>query len=90
MRLDCPCCGPRDLREFLYVGDAWRPSPALSDDAGVWAAYVYARRNPRGAHQEYWQHLYGCRQMLKVRRDTQTHVVEAVALVGPHAAEGSR
>lgn len=89
MRLDCPCCGLRDLREFLYVGDAERLVPSLSDDSETWAAYVFERRNPRGPHLEYWQHIHGCRQMLRVRRDTATHVVDEVALVGPHAAEGS-
>ena len=90
MQLDCPCCGVRDLREFAYLGDAERPTPALSDDEATWLAYVYARRNPRGAHLEYWQHVHGCRQVLRVCRDTVTHVIYEVALVGPYAAEGGR
>lgn len=90
MQLDCPCCGSRDLREFSYLGDAERTTPALSDDAETWAAYVYERRNPRGPHLEYWQHVHGCRQVLRVRRNTQTHVIEAVELVGPHASEDAQ
>lgn len=85
MLLDCPCCGARDVREFLYMGDAARPVPALADDAERWGSYVYERRNPRGAHIEHWQHVHGCRQVLRVRRDTQTHVIEQVSLVGPYA-----
>ncbi|MCL4187064.1 MAG: sarcosine oxidase subunit delta [Rhodobacteraceae bacterium] len=87
MRIPCPTCGPRDLREFTYIGDALRSAPALEADADTWAAYVYTRRNPRGEHLEYWQHSHGCRQFLRVRRDTATHVIHAAACVGPHATE---
>ncbi|MDA0923058.1 MAG: sarcosine oxidase subunit delta [Proteobacteria bacterium] len=90
MLLECPCCGARDLREFVYMGDAGRAVPQLSDGAETWAAYVYERRNPRGLHLEHWQHVHGCRQLLRVIRDTQTHVIDQVALIGPYAAEAGQ
>ena len=89
MRIDCPACGARDLREFVYLGDALRPPPALDAEAEVWAAYVYDRRNPCGPHAEHWQHAHGCRQVLRVERDTATHVVASVAVVGPFAESGA-
>lgn len=81
MRLTCPLCGARDLREFAYRGDAvlaGRPAP----DAGAAAfhAYLHLRANPAGPHDELWHHEGGCRAWLRVRRDTTTHAILAVAL----------
>jgi len=84
MRIRCPWCGERDHAEFAYGGDAGLVRPAdphaLSD--GAWHAYIYLRDNPAGPHDEFWQHIGGCRAWLKVRRDTTTHAVLATG--GPH------
>lgn len=40
--------------------------------------YVYFRENPQGRHEEWWHHVQGCRQVLKVVRDTMTHEVISV------------
>lgn len=81
MLIPCPHCGPRDVTEFTYGGDASvrrpREPDALSDEQ--WAQYVYLRDNPRGAHDELWQHTAGCRRWIAVRRDTLTHDVVAAA-----------
>lgn len=76
MRLSCPICGERDLREFAYCGDAKlmaRPAP----DAGAEAFHDYLniRDNPAGPHAELWHHEMGCRAWLRVVRDTRTHAV---------------
>jgi len=42
--------------------------------------YVYLRDNPRGHHLEYWHHVAGCRQWIRVQRDTLTHRLGAVGL----------
>ena len=57
MLIACPYCGPRDLSEFTYQGDATRtrPDPASTDQA-AWNAYVYDRVNTAGDHAEFWQH----------------------------------
>jgi heterotetrameric sarcosine oxidase delta subunit len=84
MLIPCPVCGPRDHEEFAYGGDATVVRPAIDEkDAARWAAYVYDRSNPRGAHEEHWHHLHGCRQWMTVTRDTQTHKVSGARLVGP-------
>lgn len=80
MLIPCPYCGPRDLAEYTYQGDATRtrPDPASTDPA-AWHDYVYQRANPAGDHREFWQHSGGCRQHLVVVRNTLTHKIESVA-----------
>jgi heterotetrameric sarcosine oxidase delta subunit len=77
MLIPCPFCGPREHSEFAYGGDATIRRPREPEPAWgpAWQAYVYERANPRGPHQEYWQHILGCRQWLVVTRDTATHEV---------------
>jgi len=68
------------VTEFTYGGaDLARPSdPGNADDA-QWINYVYMRDNPRGPHDEVWQHSAGCRRWIAVRRNTLTHDVIATA-----------
>ena len=49
-------------------------NPELATDED-WFDYIYVRDNPRGIHQEYWQHIAGCRSHVKVLRNTLTHEV---------------
>jgi heterotetrameric sarcosine oxidase delta subunit len=82
----CPWCGERDHTEFTYGADANVTRPAATASARDWVEYVYFRDNPRGLHVEYWHHVQGCRQWLRVTRNTMTHeitqVVSASALSG--------
>ena len=75
--ITCPWCGPRAQIEFAYGGDAGvvRPANPEAVSAGEWLDHVYLRDNPRGPHDEWWQHSAGCRAWVKVRRDTWTHRV---------------
>ena len=79
MRIPCPHCGPRDVREFSYLGDATlrRPEPTAADALEQFTAYVYLRDNPAGPHQELWYHGFGCQAWLVVTRDTRTHAIAA-------------
>ncbi len=87
LRIDCPCCGPRDHDEFRYGGDASVPRPPHEErDPEAWYRYVFVRANPRGAHRELWQHVMGCRQWLIVERDTATHAILGVRLARGAAA----
>ena len=85
MRIPCPLCGPRDLREFTPRGHAVgldRPEgEAWSDD---WHDYVHLRENPAGRTAELWYHGGGCGAWLVVDRDTVTHEVHGARL----ASEG--
>lgn len=80
MRIPCPHCGERDVREFVYLGDATAARPS-SDDPSAAARYVefvYVRTNPAGKHREFWYHGSGCQAWLVVTRDTTTHEITAV------------
>jgi len=91
IRIPCPYCGLRDHDEFVYMGDAGRARPTIgaeASDAGLWLAYAYDRANPRGPHLEFWQHLHGCRAIVKLLRDTETHRVLAAGLPGEALSAG--
>ena len=74
LRIMCPCCGERDYTEFTYGGDASRERPAYdSANRQAWYSYVFLFDNPKGRHQEFWQHVHGCRQWLVLERNTATN-----------------
>lgn len=84
LQIPCSYCGERDYTEFTYGGDAKmaRPThPAEASDAD-WEAFLYQRANPAGEHFEYWHHSFGCRQWLKVTRNTLTHEIDGAARHG--------
>ena len=81
MRLTCPFCGERDLREFTCRGSAkLLARPAAEEGPEAFHDYLDLRRNPAGPHAELWQHAGGCRAWLRVVRDTVSHAVLEVAL----------
>ncbi|KAA9010252.1 sarcosine oxidase subunit delta [Histidinibacterium aquaticum] len=73
MRLPCPHCGERDLREFTYKG-ADLPLPEGPDWGPDWEAYLHLRRNPAGETRDLWYHG-PCGSWLSVTRNTATHAV---------------
>ena len=75
----CPWCGARDHVEYTYGGDATRQWPSADITDQQWLDWLYLRDNPRGAHVEWWHHTSGCRQWIKVKRDTLTHAISATA-----------
>ena len=81
MLIPCPYCGPRDVAEFTYQGDAnrVRPEPG-STDAEAWNVYVYDRLNSAGDHREIWQHSGGCRAHIVLTRSTLTHAISSASL----------
>jgi len=88
--INCPWCGPREEAEFHYGGQAHVPypdNPAELDDE-TWARYVFFRDNPKGPFAERWVHSAGCRRWFNAVRDTQTHQLIRVYLVGP-VSQGS-
>ena len=91
MRIPCPYCGARDAHEFAYLGDATvrRPDPAAPDADETFLAYAYERENPDGVHQEYWYHGAGCRQWLRVARNTRTHEILSVSFARAATQEGT-
>jgi len=68
-----------------------RPAdPEQASDA-EWADYLFYRDNHKGLHYERWLHSFGCRQWFNVARDTVTHEISEVYLMGeqPASRKGS-
>lgn len=78
LRIHCPWCGLRDHDEFTLWGDASRAFPSLDAAREHWVQAVYARPNPRGETQEFFQHTLGCRRWLVVTRNNVNHEVMSV------------
>lgn len=89
MRIDCPQCGERDIREFSYRGDAVgmeRPAPDAGPEA--WDVFVHLRENPAGATRDLWYHEGGCMGWVVVSRDTTNHQISSVQMVS--GAKGTK
>lgn len=81
MLIPCPCCGPRDRREFTYTGHAVamdRPGPDAGE--GAWDDYLHLRDNPAGPTRDLWYHD-PCGTWAVVERDTLNHRVTGSAAV---------
>ena len=81
MRINCPICGMRDMREFTYKGAAL-DRPAAEAGPEPWDDYVHLRENPAGPAHELWYHGAGCTAWIEVTRDTRTHAMIKSKLVG--------
>lgn len=81
MRLNCPLCGERDLREFVYQGAASMSERPSGADRAVWSDWLHLRDNPAGMTRDLWYHEAGCCGWLVVERDTLTHAIHSVALL---------
>lgn len=73
--IPCPWCGPRDEAEFICGGEAHLVRPPVDCSDADWAAYLFARKNPRGRTVDRWRHAYGCGRWMNVTRDTATHAI---------------
>ena len=76
MRIDCPICGPRDLREFTPKGAAlYAKRPDGETWSEAWHAHLHLRENPAGVIRDLWYHEGGCGAWVVVTRSTLTHEV---------------
>ena len=83
LNIKCPYCGDRSQKEFAYGGDGTVVRPELNQEISdeKWDEFVYLRKSPRGKHVELWHHIAGCRQWIKVQRDTVTHEIFRTAKI---------
>lgn len=88
LRITCPYCGLRDQDEFQFGGEAHIQRPADPEQASdaEWADYLFYRDNKKGLHYERWLHSFGCRQWFNVARNTVTHEISEVYLMGEQPA----
>jgi len=81
MRIPCPCCGPRDRREFTYYGtEDYLHRPAPDEPSAAWDSYLHLRDNPAGETRDLWYHD-PCGTWVLVTRDTVTHAIAAAESV---------
>ena len=82
LRIACPYCGERDEMEFAFGGPSHITRPGLEADDATWTDYLFVRDNTVGTHFERWLHAYGCNRWFNVARNTLTHEVLRVYLMG--------
>jgi sarcosine oxidase subunit delta len=82
LRICCPYCGVRDEPEFLFGGPSHVTRPLAQVDDATWTTYLFARDNPVGVHFERWLHAYGCGRWFNAARDTLTHEVLKIYMMG--------
>ena len=83
MIIDHPLLGPRDISEFIYLGDATllnRPNWNDKKAEDIFYKYLYLRENIAGMHKELWFHQQGDRSWLVISRNTVTHEIIKVEL----------
>jgi heterotetrameric sarcosine oxidase delta subunit len=84
--LSCPHCGPREVTDFAFGGEA-SSRPAERPSLRELNAYNYFRANRAGVQREWWYHRSGCRAWFYAERDTTTNRVLSVFLPGAATAE---
>ena len=91
LRIGCPYCGVRDEEEFRFGGESHISRPGFDAADARWADYLFNRGNTRGVQYERWLHVFGCGRWFNLARNTLTHEVLAVYLMGEAAppARGS-
>jgi sarcosine oxidase, subunit delta len=82
LNIPCPYCGPRDETEFAYGGPSHVTRPALISADREWTHYLFHRENDMGPYRERWLHSFGCGRWFNVLRDTVTHEILQVYLMG--------
>jgi sarcosine oxidase subunit delta len=80
----CPYCGDRPEIEFRYAGEAHIDRPADPSRLGDedWAAFLYYRKNRKGAQYERWRHVHGCGRFFNAARDSLSDKFAATYKVG--------
>jgi sarcosine oxidase, subunit delta len=88
IRIACPYCGFRDEMEFTYGGPSHVSRPGIDATDLEWTRYLYHRENPKGPYRERWLHSFGCGRWFNVVRDTRTHEIQRVYLMGESDPSG--
>lgn len=72
-RFTCPFCGPRDEREFHFMGEAGKTRPDTREEVSdaEWAEYLFMCKNKMGASKEVWVHT-PCQEYFTLHRDTMS------------------
>ena len=78
--LECPLNGPRNISEFVCLGEV-KPMPEAKAGAAEWSAFTFAERNPAGRVREWWIHG-ATNYVFIVDRDTRSEEILATYRIG--------
>jgi sarcosine oxidase subunit delta len=70
--INCPNCGKRSVYEYKFGGECKQP-PDQGAGMKAWCDYLHFNQNSSGFQDEWWYHSAGCRDWIKIRRNTATH-----------------
>lgn len=89
MKIKCPYCGVRNENEFKWGGPTHIRRPAFDENISdaKWADYLHMRQNPKGTSLERWCHIHGCGEWFNISRDTVTHRINKIYLMGQSGDE---
>ena len=73
--IDCPFCGPRELREFVF-----HKTVATTGSRDEFQR-IYLRVADPQSSVEHWQHVAGCRAWLRVHRNPTSGEVLAIDML---------
>jgi sarcosine oxidase subunit delta len=90
LRIPCPYCGVRDEPEFVFGGPANLIRPVADSTDAEWTDYLFNRDNLKGIQWERWLHAHGCERWLIVSRDTSTHEIHSVCVLGSQTSVAGR
>ena len=83
--MNCPLNGPRNISEFVWLGEVKdMPDPAGVSDRD-WAAYLFLESNTAGVVDEWWLHA-PTNFWFIARRNTVTDEVLATMTVAEYLA----
>ena len=54
--MPCPLNGPRNIAEFVYLGEVRAMPDAQRCSAAEWAEYLFMEDNRAGVVREWWMH----------------------------------
>jgi sarcosine oxidase subunit delta len=78
--LHCPLNGPRNISEFVCLGEV-KTVPAADASPAQWADFIFMERNPAGPVREWWLHV-ATNYIFVVDRDTRSDEILATYRIG--------
>ena len=94
LKIKCPYCGHRNESEFSCGGEAHIARPSANNKITDldFCEYLFMRENPKGVFLERWCHTSGCRRWFNIARDTVSHEIYEIYLMGktPKTAKGKK
>ncbi len=86
--LHCPLNGPRNITEFVWLGEVKdMPDPAAASDE-EWTSYLFLERNVAGIVDEWWLHAPTNFWFIARRNTITDEVLETMTVDQYRASKG--